>query len=158
MNIKQKIEEAAIELSNARRVLGEAQAKFDQLFSRIEPQELKNKLTPVKERRKYERKQNLPEPPETSPVAQKSSGDVPATFAGAMKRVMRESQKHLTVNEIFIAIQTGWPALIEERDARNVSMNVAYWASKSHVEKHGMGAMATFEVKNRDFFKEIEQS
>lgn len=103
-----------------------------------------------------------PKPVQT-PAAAKASvqallhgGGDPATFSGACKRVMRESEAPLTVAEIYTLVQAAWPALCDGKDASNVMANLTYAAAQNKCEKLGRGEQATFRILDAEYFKESE--
>lgn len=84
----------------------------------------------------------------------------PTTFAGAMKQVLREAAGGLTITQIFDAVQTRWPSILERDkglpyDISNVEANIKYWFAQQKVDKHGIGAQATYTVVDKDFFQPI---
>lgn len=145
-------------------------------------------VPPVKKPRKYARRENANPPPAepaekpkrkytrkvtasrplsapapavvpAAPAPASSSDTPPGTFAGAVKRVMREGHaqgKLLMVAEIFAAIEARWPELAAEKDGNNVMVNLAYAASQGKCEKVGRGALATFKILDAGYFKETE--
>ncbi|MEI6076729.1 MAG: hypothetical protein WCS94_14195 [Verrucomicrobiota bacterium] len=94
-------------------------------------------------------------PAATASSAAPANGE-PVTFAGAIKRMVRESAKPMTISEIYSAIQSRWPALAEDKDGNNVMVNLTYWASQGKCEKLGRGALATFKVLEPEYFQETQ--
>ncbi len=80
----------------------------------------------------------------------------PHTFAGAVKRVLRESKTPPTVAALYDAISTRWPDLAEDKDAGNVMANLEYAAGQGNCEKLGRGALATFRILKPEYFEETE--
>ena len=90
-----------------------------------------------------------------APAAEIPSGS-PRSFAGAIKRVVREATVPPTVAMIYATIQTRWPSLAEGKDAGNVMANLSYATSQGKCEKLGMGSLATFRVLDPAYFQETE--
>jgi len=92
------------------------------------------------------------------PVEVNITNGAPATFAGAIKRLVRTAANPLTIQEIINTIQERWPDLAEGKDGNNVMVNLSYWASQGKCEKLGRGAMATFKVPDAGYFQETQSA
>lgn len=113
-------------------------------------------ISGLKGKRKYTRRGIVSADGTTTTPTTDTAAGAPQTFAGAVKRVVRDSKSPLTVAAIFAAIETRWPSLAEGKDGGNVMANLSYASSQGKCEKIGIGAMATFKALDASYFQETE--
>jgi hypothetical protein len=150
---RQDIDRAIQLLEDAAAAMGKLGAAFKQ--ASVTVPELGKKLSKTKSPEPAAKRKDTRKAPQTPDEAKVSVDKLltdPETFAAAVKKVMHESAKPLSVTEIFQAVQTRWPGVIGEKDASNVAANVAYWAANGKLEKLGMGSLVTFKIIDADFF------